>query len=96
MVKLALRRLLNKFKIGYTQMRRETLKDAFYGGLTELLKNPNIYYTSSIGKEYSKFTAKGREEIVEWIENQAREIAEAEEQFLDERAKKLVLDELKR
>jgi hypothetical protein len=77
-------------------MRRETLKDSLYGGLVEITKNPRLYRFSEIGKEYCYFTEAGKEEIIEWISNHAKEIATAEEIILNERAKKLVLDELKR
>jgi len=77
-------------------MRRETLKDSLYGGLVEITKNPRFYRFSPISKEYCYFTEEGKEEIIEWINNHAKEIATAEEILLQERAKKLVLDELKR
>jgi hypothetical protein len=77
-------------------MQRDTLKDSLYGALAELVKNPKIFYNSSIGKDYSKFTEEGRAQIIEWLEVQAKEVAEAEEKNLDARAKKMVLDELNR
>lgn len=96
MVKLTIRRLFNKFKLRYYPMRRETLKDSLYGGLVEITKNPKLYHFSSIGKEYCRFTEEGKQEILEWIHNHAKEISTAEEIILNERAKKLILDELKR
>jgi hypothetical protein len=77
-------------------MRRETLKDSLYGGLVEITRNPKLYRFSDIGKKYCYFTEEGKKEIVEWIETHAAEISTAEDILLQERAKKLVLDELKR
>ena len=96
MVKYAIRRLFNKIRLRFEHMRRETLKDSLYGGLAEIVKNPKLYRFSEIGKEYCYFTEAGKEEIIEWISNHAKEIATAEEIILNERAKKLVLDELKK
>jgi len=96
MVKRTLHRLFNKFKVNRLPMKRESLSDGLYGGLAEILKNPKLYYHSIVGPEYCKFTDKGREEIVKWLEMQAREIIKHEEEMLDARAKELVLKELQK
>jgi hypothetical protein len=77
-------------------MRRETLKDSLYGGLVELTRNPKLYRFSDIGKQYCYFTEEGKKEVLKWLESQAAEISTAEDILLQERAKKLVLDELNR
>ena len=77
-------------------MANESLKDGLYGGLAEIIKNPKIYYHSIVGSEYCKFTEKGREEIIKWLEMHAIGIIKYEEQLLDARAKELVLKELKK
>lgn len=96
MVKRTLRRLFGKSKSKSLTMQRESLRDGLYGGIAEIIKNPKLYYHSIVGSEYCKFTEKGREEIVKWMEMQAREIIKYEEEMLDARAKELVLKELKK
>ncbi len=96
MVKHTIRRLLNKLKLRYSCMHRETLKDSLYGGLAEITRNGRLYRFSDIGKQYCYFTEEGKKQIIEWIEAHAAEISTAENIILNERAKKLVLDELRR
>jgi hypothetical protein len=96
MVKRTLLRLFNRFKVKRSTVKRESLSDGLYGGLSEILKNPRLYYHSIVGPEYCKFTDKGREEIIKWLEMQAREIVKHEEEVLDARAKELVLKELQK
>jgi hypothetical protein len=96
MVKRTLHWFFVKFKLKKIDMTRESLKDGLYGGLSEILKNPRLYYHSIVGPEFCKFTDKGQEEIVKWLEMQAREIVKYEEELLDSRAKELVLKELQK
>jgi hypothetical protein len=77
-------------------MKSDSLKDGLYGGLSEIIKNPRLYYHSIVGGEYCKFTDKGREEIIKWLEMHAIAIIKHEEEMLDARAKELVLKELKK
>lgn len=77
-------------------MKREYIKDGLYGGFTELIKNDRLYYHSIVSREYSKFTEQGQVELIKWLEMQAKEIYRHEEEMLNERAKQLVLKELKK
>lgn len=77
-------------------MKNTSLKDGLYGGLSEIIKNPKIYYHSIVGSEYCKFTDTGKEEIIKWLEMHAVAIIKYEEEMLEARAKELVLKELKK
>ena len=96
MVKRTLHWFFVKFKVKRLTMKSESLKDGLYGGLSEILKNPRLYYHSIVGGEYCKFTDKGREEIIKWLEMHAVAIIKHEEEVLDARAKELVLKELQK
>lgn len=76
-------------------MDRSAIKDIFYGGLEELISNREYYYHSSVSRDYSHFTDTGRQAVLELAELLAYKIQEAEQQDLDRRAKKQVLDQLK-
>ena len=55
-----------------------------------------MYYHSPIGKDYCHLTDSGKEALIEWLELMAPEMYELERKQLDARAKRLVIDELKR
>ena len=66
-----------------------------FGGVTEMLKNRNLYYHSTIGPTYCHFTEEGKEALREYMNLMAYKILEAEEAFLNKRAKELVIKGLK-
>ena len=67
-----------------------------YSGLFEILKDRELYYHSTVGKDYSHLTTQGKEAVVKWLEIMAWEMLELERKELDARAKKLVWEELKK
>jgi len=77
-------------------MQKSAIKDLIYGGLEEILNNRNYYYHSSVGAAYSHLTDEGREAVVEFMDLMSWKIKEANEVDLDNRAKKQVLDQLKK
>jgi hypothetical protein len=77
-------------------MDKQAIKELMYGGLKEIMNNNRYYYRSSVGKNYSSFTTLGREVLTEFVTDIAGYIVEAEDQDLDQRAKKIMLDELKK
>lgn len=77
-------------------MQKGAIKDLCYGGLEELLNNNRYYYHSSVGSSYSHLTEDGKLAVVEFMDMIAWKIKEAENQDLDQRAKKQVLDQLKK
>lgn len=76
-------------------MNKQAVKDLTYGGLMEMLNNRNLYYKSSVGKDYSHLTDDGKVAVAEYIELVAWKMIQAEEADLDRRAKEMVLKELK-
>lgn len=76
-------------------MEKQAIKELMYGGIKEIMNNSRYYYRSSIGKEYSNFTDAGKEVVNEFVQDLAGYITKAEEVELDQRAKNMVLKELK-
>ncbi len=74
---------------------KSAIKDLFYGGLLEILKNPAYYYTSRIGSEYNHFTQLGKEAMDEYLKTMANLMLKAEEESLNKRAKEMVINGLK-
>ncbi len=62
-----------------------------------VLNDSNSYYRSSIGKkgEYNHFKDEGKEALIKYIEQMAPMMLRQQDAELDERAKKIVWDELK-
>ena len=77
-------------------MKKGAIKDLCYGGLLELLNNRNFYYHSSVGAGYSHLTEEGKEAVIEFMNVVAWKMKEAENTDLDVRAKRQVLDALKK
>lgn len=76
-------------------MEKQAIKELMYGGLKEIMNNSRYYYHSSVGKEYCRFSDAGKEVLQEFVADMASYIKEAEEKELDQRAKDLVMKELK-
>ena len=82
-----------------TSMKKHVLKDQLYGTILEMTKNPKLYYISTISTkthEYSNWREEGRIELQEFIEDITRKMLVAEKQELEERAKAMVFEELKK
>ncbi len=77
-------------------MEKQALKDLMYGGINELMQDRRYYYRSSVGREYSHWTDEGKAVMNDFIREMTRYMWEAEEAALDNRAKNMVLEELKR
>jgi hypothetical protein len=76
-------------------MNKEAIKELMFGGVTEMLKNRNLYYHSTVGPTYCHFTEEGKEALQEYMNLMAYKILEAEEASLNKRAKELVIKGLK-
>lgn len=77
-------------------MKKSAIKDLVYGGLEEIINNRDYYYQSSVKSlDYSHFTEEGRRAVAEFLDLMALKIREAEQEDLDQRAKKQVIDQLK-
>ncbi len=79
-----------------SSMDRTVVKDLVYGGLIEMMQNKDLYYYSSVGAKYSHWTDRGTLAVSDHIINITQQIHKAEDDMLDERAKQLVMKELKR
>lgn len=77
-------------------MNHELIGGAVYASLLATLGNSKFYYHSNAGSTYSHLTDAGRVAILELIELYACPMLAAENEMLDERAKHLVMKELKR
>lgn len=76
-------------------MNRAALKDLMYGGIEEMTQNPRLFYSSSIGVQYSHWTESGKENLAEFMNYMAAEMAKCKQVEDEERSKQLVLRELK-
>lgn len=76
-------------------MKKDAVKDLMFGGVSELMRNPNYYYFSSVGSNYCHWTEPGKLALQEYMELMAVKFHEAELADLDRRAKQLVLGALK-
>jgi hypothetical protein len=74
------------------------LQKQLYAGILAVLNDKDSYYQSSIGKkgEYNHFNDGGKEAIMNYIETFAPLMLKQQNLELDNRAKKLVIEELKK
>ena len=75
-------------------MNRNAIKDVLYGSLVELSSSKRYFYRSSI-KGYSHWTEEGEAAVSELLKTVIPLIVETEEKELDQRAKDMVMKELK-
>jgi predicted solute-binding protein len=76
-------------------MNKSAVKDMMFGGVSELMRNRNFYYFSSVGQNYSYWTDEGKEALLEYMNIMVYKLHEAEEESLNKRAKELVIKGLK-
>ena len=62
----------------------------------EVIKDRNLFYHSSVSKDYSHLTEQGKEAVTKWVELMAWDMLQLEKAELDARAKKLMWEELKK
>lgn len=74
------------------------LEKQLYAGILAVLNDKDSYYQSSIGKkgEYNRFNDGGKEAIMDFIETFAPLMLRQQHLELDERAKKIVWEEIKK
>lgn len=71
-------------------------KKQVYVGLLEILKDRDYYYHSNVGPEYCHFTEKGVEAVIEYLNIMAPQMLKKDSKELEDLAKKLTWDELKK
>jgi hypothetical protein len=76
-------------------MDKPLLKQVIYGALLEIVSDPDYYYYSSVGKEYSHFSDKGEQAIVDFAKIIAYNMLEARDEEDEQRSRDIVLNELK-
>ena len=77
------------------KLAQEADKDKVYGFLKEFIKNPKLWRSSPVGREYCNLTEEGREVIVDAMQDLLRTVDALERKALDQRAKEIVFDTLK-
>jgi hypothetical protein len=76
-------------------MNKQAIKDVLYGSIVEMTRSRDFFYQSSVGHNYSHWTEEGQRVVAYYINLMTPLILEIEEKELDERAKNLVVKELK-
>jgi len=76
-------------------MNRPTIKDLMYGGVVELMRNRQYYYSSEVSSNYNYWTEEGKQALADYMNLVSGKMWEAEQSDLDARARELVLKELK-
>ena len=77
------------------KLAQEADKDKVYGALKEFTKNPKLWRSSSVGREYCNLTTEGREVIADMMQDMLRTIDILERKSADQRAKEIVFETLK-
>ena len=76
------------------KLAQEADKDKVYGALKEFTRNPKLWRSSSVGREYCNLTTEGREVIADMMQDMLRTVDVLERKALEQRAKEVVWDEL--
>ena len=77
------------------RLAQEADKDKVYGALKEFTRNPKLWRSSDVGREYCHLTQDGREVIADMIQDLLRTLDALERKALEQRAREVVWDELK-
>ena len=77
------------------KLAQQANKDVVYGALQGITKNPTLWRSSPVGREYCHLTESGREVIVDLVQDLMRTIDVLERKALDERAKEITFETLK-
>jgi len=63
--------------------------------MLEITKNPRLWRSSPVGREYCHFTEEGREVIVDLMQDLLRTVDAIDRKVVDQRAKEIVFETLK-
>lgn len=77
------------------KLAQEANKGTVYGAMLEITKNPRLWRSSPVGREYCHFTDEGREVIADLMQDILRTVDVLEKKVLDQRAKEITMDILK-
>lgn len=78
-----------------SNMERKALKDFLYGGITELMKDRQYYYYSTVGPDYCHWTEEGQQAMIELMNVISYKMLETENEELNQRSKAIVMQTLK-
>jgi hypothetical protein len=77
------------------KLAQEANKGTVYGAMLEITKNPRLWRSSPVGREYCHFTDEGKEVIVDLMQDLLRTIDVLDRKVVDQRAKDITFDILK-
>lgn len=77
------------------KLAQEANKSVVYGAMLEITKNPRLWRSSPVGREYCHFTDEGREVIADLMQDILRTVDVLEKRAVDQRAKEITMDILK-
>lgn len=77
------------------KLAQDAHKDTVYGALKEFTRNPKLWRSSDVGREYCHLTQDGREVIADMMQDLLRTVDVLERKALEQRAREVVWDELK-
>lgn len=77
------------------KLAQEANKGTVYGAMLEITKNPRLWRSSPVGREYCHLTVEGREVIADLMQDLLRTVDVLEKKALDQRAKEITFDILK-
>ena len=72
------------------------LEKQLYAGILAVLNDKDSYYISSVSSHHSKFENKGEQAVIDFVKQFAPLMLKKQNEELDERAKKLMWDDLKK
>lgn len=77
------------------KLAQEANRGTVYGAMLEITKNPRLWRSSPVGREYCHFTEEGREVIADLMQDILRTVDVLEKRAVDQRAKEITFDILK-
>jgi hypothetical protein len=75
-------------------MKPDALKDAIYGGIAEMMRNPKFYRFSKVGSQYSAWTEEGERALHDFIKEMIPIVDQTERDDLTRRAVEATMDTL--
>ena len=77
------------------KLAQEANKGTVYGAMLEITKNPRLWRSSPVGREYCHFTEEGREVITDLMQDLLRTVDAIDRRVVDQRAKEITIEALK-
>jgi hypothetical protein len=77
------------------KLAQEANRGTVYGAMLEITKNPRLWRSSPVGREYCHFTDEGREVIADLMQDILRTVDALDRKVVDQRAKEITIDILK-